>query len=126
MDSIINHSEGAMVTYLHKSIHNSYIKQSVRNNKLRKILLYSDLSETDLYRLETSLRHQDDFFYLDINSFEQILTTLELKIIKMVYFDDFTVPEIASALKKSRQAVNQTKKRAIRKLKKLYFDKPDD
>jgi RNA polymerase sigma factor (sigma-70 family) len=49
---------------------------------------------------------------------DQVLTKLELSIVKMIYISGYTVKEIAGIYGISRQAVNQTKKRALQTLEK--------
>ncbi len=42
----------------------------------------------------------------------------------MIYYSGYTVAETAYVIGISRQAVNQIKKRALRKLKTIFSDKP--
>ena len=48
------------------------------------------------------------------------LTSREMMVLKAVYEKGYTVSEVATSLGVSRQNVNQIKKRAIMKLKKVY------
>lgn len=123
LDRLRIYSEGTIVSYIQKSIHHSYIKQSKRIKKLRNISLHSDLSESELYYLESATSHIDNYFNLDEQCFDHLLTKPESLIIKMIYCNGFSVSEIATSCGISRQAVNQTKKRALKKLENLFSDK---
>lgn len=116
-------SEGTLITYIQKSIYYSYIKHSIRIKKLRNISLYSDLKEGELYHIEAKTAIFDDYADIDMQGFGQLLTKSELLIIKMIYYSGYSVSEIAIICGISRQAVNQTKIRALKKLKNLYSDK---
>ena len=116
-------TEGAVVSYIHKSIYNSYIKLSKRINKLRNIQLFSDLDENELYYIESIYSRNDDYSFLDTQCFELFLSRPEASIIKMIFYSGYSISETALICGISRQAVNQTKKRALTKLKALYLDK---
>jgi RNA polymerase sigma factor (sigma-70 family) len=123
IQNLKNCSEGALITYIQKSIFNSYIKQSLRIKKLRNISLYSDLSDSELYYVESSYSNIDDYSDLEFQCFDHILTKPEALIIKMIYRSGYSASEIAIMCGISRQAVNQTKNRALKKLERLYSDK---
>lgn len=88
--------------------------------KLHNVVPYSSLSDEQLFYLESSLAIFDKYYMLELIGVESVLTELELSIVKMIYLLDYSVKEIALIYGISRQAVNQTKKRAIQKLKKWF------
>lgn len=108
----------------------SYIKTSVehrfyhmlklnKKNKLNEIN-FSDFSDEQLFLIEqeNSCSIQDsisDYFPLKVE-----LTQLERKIITEIYTYNRPVSEIAGLMNISRQAVNQTKIRALKKIRKYY------
>lgn len=53
---------------------------------------------------------------------KKILTVREFYIIKRIYYDMYSVAEIARILGVSRQAVNQMKNRAHEKIKHVLVD----
>ena len=67
------------------------------------------------YEQKTSTRDQYD--QLIIHDLRKILNENELEIIYALYFGQQTVSEIAQRKNKTRQAVNQTKIKALQKLK---------
>ncbi|WP_407697178.1 sigma factor-like helix-turn-helix DNA-binding protein [Schinkia azotoformans] len=69
---------------------------------------------------EVASATSDTYFNLDLTGIDHVLTKLELSIIKKYYLLNYTVTEIASIYGISRQAVNQTKNRALKKLKKWF------
>ncbi len=77
---------------------------------------YSALNDSELYYAEAASATPDSYFELEMTGIDQVLTKLELSIIKMVYMKGYTVTETAHIYGISRQAVNQTKKRALQKL----------
>lgn len=118
-----NRSEGALISYIQKSMYNNYIKESIKIKKLRNISTYSDLSESELYYIDSKNCCYDDYPNLDVQFFDRLLSRPESLIIKMIYYSGYSVSEIAFICGVSRQAVNQTKNRALKKLKNLYSDK---
>lgn len=124
LHSISNNSEGALVTYIQKSIYNSFVKQSIKIKQLRSVSLYSELSEGEMYYVESITAHSNDYdLDIDLQSINHILTNQELIIIKMIYFLGYSPLEISIFYGISRQAANQTKKRALKKLKIFFSDK---
>jgi len=123
LDNIRDRSEGSLVSYLHKSICDSYIKRSKYLKKLNNFVLYSDLSDCELYYVNTACATTDIYFEHELTALCNILTKSELQIINMLYLLGYTVRETAFSLGITRQAVNQMKKRGLKKLKILYADK---
>jgi RNA polymerase sigma factor (sigma-70 family) len=111
-------NERFLVSYICTSIRSSYIKRLISLKKLRNYIPYSALSEGQLYYAEAASATSDPYLRLEITGFEKLLTQSELSIIKMIYLLDYTVTETADIYGISRQAVNQTKKRALQKLEK--------
>ena len=118
LERIRGSSEGFLVSYICTSIHRSYINRLISIKKLQKFVPYSALSDNELYRVEAASATADSYFNLEMTGMDQVLTKLELSIIKMLYMRGYTVTETANIYGISRQAVNQTKKRALQKLEK--------
>jgi predicted DNA-binding protein YlxM (UPF0122 family) len=91
--------------------------------KLHTVVLYSDLSDSKLNYIESTFANTDCYFIKDFFDLYGVITKLELMIMKMLYIQCYSVQEIANVLGITRQAVNQMKNRALRKLKILYVDK---
>ena len=104
-----------IVSYIAKSIRNEYIKLSKKKNKI--ILNESELN------LDIEVAYdgfESEFELLDIF---KILSEKEAYIMKLLYVYCLSVSEISAFMNISRQAVNQTKNRALKKIKNLYLSK---
>ncbi len=123
IENIHNKSEGSMVSYICTSVHSSYIKKLIEVKRLRNILLYSDLNDNELYYIEAISATNDIYQEYELSFIKKILTKQELSVISMIYFTGYTVTEIANFYGTSRQAVNQMKNRALKKLRNTFSDK---
>lgn len=104
-----------IVSYIAKSIRNEYIKLSKKKNKI--IVNESELN------LDIEVAYdgfESEFELLDIF---KILKEKEAYIMKLLYVHCLSVSEISTFMNISRQAVNQAKNRALRKIKKIYIGK---
>lgn len=110
-------SEGTIVSYICKSVRSNYIKRFIALKKLHAFVPFSDLSDSQLYYAETTSSTSDTYFELEFTGVDHVLTELELSVIKMIFLLGYTVSETAYIYGISRQAVNQTKNRALKKLK---------
>lgn len=102
-----------IISYISKSIRNEYIRLSKNKSKIIN-------NEKGLdYNLETECF---DFFYeIELINLLEVLTEKEAYIIKLIYIDLFSVKEVSDYMKISRQAVNQTKNKALKKLKRYLI-----
>jgi RNA polymerase sigma factor (sigma-70 family) len=121
INRIHNKSEGGMVSYLSTSVHSSYIKKLNEIIQLKNLLLYSDLNDSELYYIEALSSSYDIYPTLDFDDLKKLLTPSEIIIIKMIYYIGYTVAEIATFYGVSRQAVNQMRSRALKKLKRFFL-----
>jgi RNA polymerase sigma factor (sigma-70 family) len=99
-------------TYLAKSIKYEFIKLSKLNRK--KFNIEYSLSFVDYDEKVTDSM-------MELLEMMESLTKHESSIIKYIYIHDFSVSEIARSLRVSRQSINQTKNRALEKLRRIYF-----
>lgn len=120
LDRMRDPSEGFLVSYICTSIRNSYIKRLIALKRLRNFIPYSAFSGSELYDVEAASATVDPYFNLEMTGIDQLLTESELSIVKMIYLLGYTVTETAGIYGISRQAVNQTKKRALQKLEKWF------
>ncbi len=118
LDRMRDPSEGFLVSYICTSIRSSYIKRLISLKRLHNFVPYSALSDSQLYYAEAASATSDPYFQLEMTGIDHVLTESELSIIKMIYLLGHTVTETAGIYGISRQAVNQTKKRALQKLEK--------
>ena len=124
LNRIHNRSEGGLVSYISKSIQSSYIKRLAAFKKLQHFIPNSNFEEDELYSLEATSAVNDTYFEYEFPGIERMLTKSETDVIKMIYLMGYPVCETAQKLGTSRQAVNQMKNWALKKLKTQLRDKP--
>ena len=71
--------------------------------------------------LDIEIGYEDCKNEFEILDMFKILTQKEAYIMKLLYVYYLSVSEVADYMKISRQAVNQSKKRALKKIKELYI-----
>ncbi|PXV86254.1 RNA polymerase sigma factor (sigma-70 family) [Lachnotalea glycerini] len=121
VENIKSKAERSIVSYICTSIHSSYVKRLNEIIRLQNLFIYSNLSESEQYYIESLSATNDSHFKLYMESLQDFLTAPEISIIELVYYYGFSVNDIANFYGISRQAVNQMKNRALRKLKKDYM-----
>lgn len=89
LDHLHDRSEGGLVSYICTSIHSSYIKRSIAKKKLYTLLLYSDLSDSELYWVDTVSSTYDTYFALELTGISHVLSESELSIIKSIYLSEY-------------------------------------
>lgn len=122
LEQIRNKTEGGLVTYIATSIRNSYIRKSKCRN-IGNVVVFSSLSNKEMYYVDTALATIDNFAQHELPELNRVLTKSELLVLEMIYLWGYSVSDIAYMRGVSRQAVNQTKKRAINKLARFFVDK---
>ena len=123
LDHMRNRDEGSLISYISKTIYDSYIKRSMYLKKNHNLVFYSDLSDRKSEYVEAESATTDTYFTKELFDLNKVMTKSEIAITKMLYMQGYTVKEVASDLGITRQAVNQMKKRILKKLKNLYSDK---
>lgn len=104
-----------IIGYIAKSIRNEYIKISKKRDKIK-------LNEMEL-NLDIEVSYEDCKMEFEMLDMFKILTKKEAYIMKLLYVYYLSVSEVADYMKISRQAVNQSKNRALKKIKELYLYK---
>jgi RNA polymerase sigma factor (sigma-70 family) len=100
-------------SYLAKAIRYEYIRLS---KTLRKTEERETVFEIETYEDETTLN--SEIFLLEMM---EVLTKREAFIVDCIYVNCLSSTEVAHYLGVSRQSVNQTKKKALKKIETLYF-----
>lgn len=117
IDKMRNNDDSAFVKYISYSLHNQYIVISkaycqIHNNETA----YDPKTIADF--LEDDLQHCEDYeqgIFMDM--LRSILTEREFICIRMIIIEGWTADEVAQKLGISKQAVNQCKLRAQKKIK---------
>ena len=72
--------------------------------------------------IESKLSVNDTYDKLLFDELKLILTDKEYRVIKKLFLENWQVLDIAKHYGVTRQSVNQTKQRALIKIKKLYIE----
>lgn len=120
LDDISSHKDEILVSYINTSVINFYNKKIHKVIEAKKEIPMSDLTEEQLYYAEVRLSKEDETDAFAELGIGDKLNQNESMIIHMVYVEGYTIAEIARRTKKTRQAVNQQKHRALSKLRKIF------
>lgn len=124
LDKIHNRCDGCLVSYISRAMRCAFIKESKQRKSLQDIVLDSELEDDQIYHIESLLSQRDSYFQYELPGIESVLTKREASVIRMIYINGYSACEAAQRLGTSRQAVNQMKNRALKKLKMQLMDKP--
>lgn len=117
----ISYDDPSVLSYIKKTIHHSYIARSILQDLNKQCRPMSTLSESEQFHIESVSAKTDDYESLLIGEMKGILNNHEFAIVYQHFYLGFSIEEIAQRLKTSRQSINQTKKRALKKLEKAIF-----
>lgn len=106
--------DGCIISYINNSIKHTYINLSKKNSTILK----TEKEINNDFLLETYRDCLDDVIY--VNSLIDKLSLLQQKVVKEIYFNDKSVESLTKELNVSRQSINRTKNRALKKLRELY------
>lgn len=98
---------------------NYYNKRIKKVIGLKNEILLSDLTQEQMYYVEARTAKEDKRDILKELKVSNVLNKNEYQIIRLIYMEGYTSAEIARMANKSRQAVNQIKIRALKKIKSI-------
>ena len=81
--------------------------------------MFSELTQEQRYYIEVKLAKQDEKDVFVELGIDRLLNSKEKTIVYLVYVKGYTTAEIARTCHKSRQSVNQLKRRSLNKLRKI-------
>jgi RNA polymerase sigma factor (sigma-70 family) len=113
-------NDGAVVNYIKFAVRNHSILLSKRKYKNSNTIFVNDLSDAANVQLEIQESTLDSYDCLLWDEVKTFLTEKEYKIVYALYAQQHSVSEIAIQIGVSRQAVNQLKNTALKKLKRLW------
>lgn len=122
-NNLDNESDKYVLSYVKKSMYHSYIKYSKKNNKYSNEVPLTSFGNDTQYIIDNNLNTRDDYSSVLLDEIKAHLTKKEFLVIKYIFFKDYTINDVALAFGVSRQSVNQTKKRALDKLREFYEDR---
>ena len=113
-------NNGKLINYISISINNHYKHLLSTIIKNKNYLPISALSENQKIMVLSALSHEFNHDIEIIQTLQSALTKNEYDVIILRYFFQYSIQEIAFIKSSSRQSVNQTHNRAIKKIKKLW------
>lgn len=114
-------TEGGIVSYISAAVRSFYIKRLNTVIKKRNSILFSELTDEGQYYIQSTPAIDSQFSEIEFISNLSVLTQFEAEIITLIFYYGYKVSEIAKSRNVSRQAINQAKKRAIKKLKERQY-----
>lgn len=109
-------NDEVIVSYINRSIINFYKKGIKKRIEAKREILLSELTEEQVYCIEAQNAKRDKYNLVHEIGMKEILNQTEYQLICLIYYEGYTTAEIARIENKSRQAVNQLKQRALKKL----------
>jgi len=113
-----NSSNKVLVPYIAKSVHNAYIHISKKKGKPQNEILLEEIDSI----LEAHHAHSDTYADMYVAEIKTVLTEKEFQVFSLCCLVDKPVEKVAAKLGVSRQNINQTKLKAIKKLKEFYSE----
>lgn len=114
-----NTSDAGLVTYIKNAVHYQLIAFRKEDHKRACTSSIEDLGDFDIERFERINSTNDFYRDLFLQDIKKYLTGLEYQVILSVYVQGKKPAELAKELQVSRQAVNEVKLTALRKLRKF-------
>ena len=113
--------EEVIASYIQVSVCNYFSKKIEKIIHSKKEIIMSALSEEYCYILEIKMSGEDpENFFLEM-AIDEVLNEGEYRILQLVFIYGYSSAEIAGMSGRSRQAVNQQKKRALKKIKDILI-----
>lgn len=120
VDSFYPREDQYVLGYLEKAMKHAYIKRSKeKSHFLNHYEFFDDLSVFEKNCIEKSSATYDKYSELDVEQLKKLLPPCQFQIIYLLYYSNLSVKETGQALGISRQSVNQTKKKALAKLREV-------
>lgn len=110
-------NDQAVVAYIKVSVKHFYDKRIRKVIEENREIAFSDLSKEQKYYVESKTAKPDEKDIFMEFGIDKRLSPKEKRILDLVYIKGYTTTELARRLLKSKQTVNQLKKRALGKLK---------
>ena len=111
-------SDGAFVNYIQKAVYHAYLKRACEKAKQPIIKNMAELDEVERFHIDVNTSVSDIYFEKEVITSFTNLTKVESEVLQLLYEGRYSVTEVATILGKSRQSINQTKRRALRKIEK--------
>lgn len=122
LGNLKNTGDCFLLSYIKNSVYRNYISLSKIKCKFKNThILMCQLSDFQTQAIvENAGCMKDSYSQITLQDINSILTEKEFDIINFIFFYGYDVQQISNKMGISRQAVNQTKKRALDKLRMHY------
>ena len=111
-------SDGTLVTYIQHTVRNKCLEMLRKHAKNGISIFFDDLTPYEVRKNSLAQSSQDLYENLILYDLQTLLPPNEYAVIFYVFIESYTVREVAILLGKSRQAINQTKLSALKRLRK--------
>lgn len=118
VDRLSTAEDGDIVSYINISVRNFYYKKIATLVMYKKEIVLSNLTEEQIYYIDSKLSRHDEYSFMLEMDIKEIVNANEYEILYKIFVRGYTSTEIAYMTNKSKQAINQMKKRALSKIKK--------
>ena len=113
-------TDGAIISYINKAIYHHYIALSKAKRHQLPTVSIEIQTDYDPLQFDTAFSESDTYNNLLLLDLKRALSAEEYHIIYDHYFRQYSIQEIATRDKKSRQAINKSKKIALEKLRRYW------
>ena len=107
-----------LVTYIQHTVRNKCLEMLRKHAKNGISIFFDDLTPYEVRKNSLAQSSQDLYENLILYDLQTLLPPNEYAVIFYVFIESYTVREVAILLGKSRQAINQTKLSALKRLRK--------
>lgn len=120
LNKLTSSTDGAIISYINKTIYHHYIALSKGNRHKIPTVSIEDKSDFDSLQFDSNFGESDTYSNLLLMDLQRALTADEYHVIYDHFFRQYSIQEIAARDKKSRQAINKCKKIALEKLRRYW------
>ena len=115
-------NDGTLFNYIHFALQHHYISLSKANQKIRdNEAIYDQETFVDMVEDKLEYSYTDTEWGITMDTLRKVLTKREFLCIRLIVLDGWTAEEVSKWIGVTKQAVNQCKKRALEKIKKIYI-----
>jgi len=113
-------TNGVIISYVSKAIYHRYIALSKSARNQSHTIYLEDQKDYDLLQYDAAFSESDTYTHLFLHDLKCALTAEEYNLIYEHFFQQRSIQEIANKAGKTRQAINQCKNTALRKLRRYW------
>ena len=120
MSRLSSTDDATIIRYIANSVKNEYIALSKNRAKERGTSYLEDATVQQVIEYEQKTSTWDQYSQLTLQDLHKVLNEYEFAILYALYFEQRSVAEVAQQKHKTRQAINQTKIKALQKIKETW------